>query len=91
MLTDYKISRLLRYDDGSGVAHVRFYEGEITTLPGLDIDGNTVDVTCYRRAAKLRDVLYQLEGRTDAELTQFLNTELAQDGSRTSIPEQRNA
>ena len=91
MLTDYKISRLLRHEGGSGVGHVRYYEGEITTLPEEDISGNLVDVTRYRRENKLRDVVYQLEGRTDAELTQFLNTELAQDGTRTSIEEQRDA
>ena len=89
MLTDYKISRLLRYDDGSGVVHVRFYEGEITTL-AENIDGDTVDVTRYRRINRLRDVVYQLGGRTDAELIEMLNTELAQDGTRTSIEEQRS-
>ena len=90
MLTDYKISRLLRYENGSGVAHVAYYEGEITTEPE-EMHGVTANVTRYRRANRLRDVKYQLDGRTDAELVQFLNTELAQDGTRTPVEEQRNA
>ena len=90
MLTDYKISRLLRYENGSGVVDVRYYEGEITT-ESEEMHGVTANVTRYRRGNRLRDVKYQLDGRTDAELVQFLNTELAQDGTRTPVEEQRNA
>lgn len=54
MLTDYKIWYIKRDDDIhiSEVA-VRFYEGEISTLPE-NVGGEVQDVTRYRRTKRLQ-------------------------------------
>jgi len=65
MLTDYKFWYIRRDDNGFiEEAAVRFYEGEVTTLPEKDIDGNVVHVTRYRRSKRLtkEDVPHIAEG-----------------------------
>ena len=56
-LTDYKLPSTTRRDDGTTVALMRVYEGDITTEDELDPrerDGSTIQVERYRRSAVLR-------------------------------------
>lgn len=93
MLTDYKISRITRHDDGSVEVVARIYGGDITTEDERR-GGVTIPVTRYRRSALLREVILRLPelpvGATDAQIRRRLNDELAKDTSRTAIPGQRN-
>ena len=93
-LTDYKTAHIQR---GIGVLNtkVRFYEGDITTeiewiLTSLkDVLG---PVTRYRRSRMIREVDYNLGSDWDGnQIDQVLRIELAKDGVRSPIVEQRHA
>jgi hypothetical protein len=90
MLTDYKISKLTRYDDGRMEVVSRFYEGEITTEDELNnVTREMESVTRYRRTAMIREetIVYS-QAITDSVLKERLDDMLAEDSTRTPIPEQ---
>ena len=92
MKTDYKISRITRFDDGRVEVVARIYEGDITTENERLVDGGTGPVTRYRRTGLLRTVTLTLPDlptqATDAQIRRRLNDELKKDRTRTPIAEQ---
>lgn len=70
MKTDYKFWYILRDDDGFITeAAVRFYEGEVSTLPEKDVRGELRDITRYRRTKRLKaDDLSYLAKEVDGKL-----------------------
>ncbi len=91
MLTDYKISRVTRQDDGTMTVVVRFYEGAITTELELGLGSDPmIPVTRYRRTRMIGERTYQRATMSDVELRRYLNWVLGQSRTRTPIAEQRD-
>jgi len=88
MLTDYKISRLTRQDDGSIEMLVRFYEGEVT-MEDESYLRETRSVTRYRRSEMIREETFRWPPMSEDEMHERLRAELAKDLGRTPIVEQR--
>ena len=100
MLTDYKISWLIRQDDGSIEMLVRFHEGEVTTEMEITFHyrGDVITeveeeklVTRYRRTRMIREETFRWPPMSEDEMHERLWAELGQDRTRTPIVEQRNA
>ena len=90
--TDYKFKSIIRNGQTTRCV-VRFYEGDITTEPELDLHTNTIkDTTRYRRTKLLRTEDITFDGDlTDNQLRFEMNKKLVQDLLRTPINEQKNA
>ena len=94
-LTDYKFGYITRVKKGGLIlkALIIFYEGDITTKNEF-VDIGIKPVTRYRHIKKLREIVYTKEDfgeiRTDDELRDFLDDELAKDKERKPIKEQDN-
>ena len=93
MLTDFKISRITRNDDGSVVVVARIYEGNETAENEYVSRGVVALVTRYRRTALLRTVTLTLPDlplrASEAQIQTSLKAELAKDLTRTPIAECR--
>jgi len=93
MKTDFKFRRIV--DGNKTTAVISIYEGDITTEKEKNINGEEVDVTRYRRIAKLRDVILSSDdvvGKdtlTFNELKNLGKTELSRDSTRTPIDKQK--
>ncbi len=86
MLTDYKISRIIRGGENGDEYLVRFYEGEITTKDEMDNNTkNTQPVTRYRRTMLLREETISISNKGDNEIFSILKNELSKDKKRDSI------
>lgn len=85
--SDYKFPHIIRRDDDTTEAKVRFYEGEIATFLALDEPGEPlVSVTRYRRSALLREETFHFDRLVpDTALRGLMNAELAKDTTRTPI------
>jgi len=90
--TDYKFKHISR-DGQTTKCKVVFYEGDYVIEPRTDDrTGVVTNVRRYRRAGVLRTEEPSFAGDfTNDELRTKINHELAKDGSRLSIPEQKNA
>ena len=96
MQTDYKISRITRFDDGRVEVIYQVYEGDVTTELERQINGTMAPVTRYRRFRALGPpatiTMPDLPLRAlDAQIRRICNDRLALDLTRTPIAEQRNA
>lgn len=85
MMTDYKISSVV--DDGvQKVMKVRFYEGEVTTLPERDAETRSmVPVTRYRRSKMIVEKMFVMP--VGMSHIPILKNELRKDKVRMPIPE----
>ena len=90
MLTDYKISRIVR-GNGRTEVFARIYEGDLKSVTERNILTKQDETKIvYSRNKVLREVTLNLAGNvSDADIKQKLNRELAKDPSRTPIDQQK--
>lgn len=87
-MIDYKITKLIKHDDGSAEVSIKVYRGSVTTeneLSGLEVK----PVTRYRRTQMVGEKIFTVPiGVSIEDLREMLNEKVSQRGEEM-IPGQR--